>query len=76
LKLPATSISLAKIYAAVEDKSVFRMHKMDPKQECPVARAMGAALAPFLKSAERAMETDLEHSYLSQVVKALEKAEG
>jgi Rrf2 family protein len=67
----ATAITLADIYDAVEDKSVFRMHKIDPDSECPVAAQIGKALSPSLRAAECAMTTSLKHTTLDDVARAI-----
>lgn len=64
----AASISLGDIYSAVEDDTVFRMHKTDPNSACPVAAQMGEVLRPYLKSAETALTSALGQTNLNQVV--------
>ena len=66
----AVSISLADVYAAVEDDTVFRMHKVDPNAECPVAAQLGAVLSPSLRAAELALTQSLSVTSLEDVVKA------
>ena len=56
---PAPAITLADVYVAVEDETVFRMHKMDPAAECPVAAQLKNVLAKPLKAAETAMTNAL-----------------
>ncbi len=71
LSRAADAISLAEIYDAVEDKSVFRMHKTDPDAQCPVALQMSNALSPFLRTAEVAMAEALGKTSLRQVVASI-----
>ncbi len=71
LKRKADGITLADIYAAVEDKTVFRMHKLDEQSACPVAAQLGKVLAPSLKAAEEAMAVTLKKTTLSQVALAI-----
>ena len=52
----ACDISLACVYAAVENDAVFRMHKVDPSADCPVACQLEKILAPRLKEAEKALD--------------------
>ena len=67
----ACDISLACVYAAVENDTVFRMHKVDPDAECPVACQLGKVLAPRLKEAELALTRSLATTKLSEVATAL-----
>jgi DNA-binding IscR family transcriptional regulator len=67
LKRSADGITLADIYSAVEDQTVFRMHKLDEGSECPVAAQLGKVLAPSLKAAENAMAVALGKTTLRDV---------
>ncbi len=67
LKRTASEISLADIYEAVEDKSVFRMHKTDPMSECPIGAQLAAVLSLPLKAAECAMTDTLGKTSLQTV---------
>jgi Rrf2 family protein len=66
----ATSINLAEVYQAVEDETVFRMHKVDPTSECPVAAQIKSVLANPLGKAERAMTESLATTSLHDVVQS------
>ena len=66
---PALNISLAEVYDAVEDETVFRMHKMDPNAECPVAAQLKSVLSKPLRAAEEAMSTALGKTSLDDVVR-------
>jgi Rrf2 family protein len=70
LARPAPEISLADVYCAVEDETVFRMHKMDPSSECPVAVQLKQVLMKPLRAAENAMTSALGKTSLQDVVKA------
>jgi Rrf2 family protein len=70
LARPALSISLADVYTAVEDDTVFRMHKTDPNSECPVAAQLKSVLSKPLKAAEEAMSSALGKTSLNDVVQA------
>ncbi len=67
LDRPASAVTLADIYGAVEDETVFRMHKLDPDSECPVAAQMRDVLVPKLRAAEIALTTSLQSTTLHDV---------
>lgn len=69
LARPAPSISLADVYSAVEDETVFRMHKIDPDNECPVAKQLYQVLSPPLRAAEKALTQSLGGTSLHDVVR-------
>lgn len=64
----APQVTLADVYAAVEDETVFRMHKTDPNADCPVAAKLQSVLSKPLKSAEDAMYAALGKTTLEDVV--------
>jgi Rrf2 family protein len=64
----ACEVTLADIYEAVEDKTFFRMHKLDPENACPLALAVFKSLDPKLREAEAALTTALRNTTLRQVV--------
>lgn len=66
----ALSISLADVYSAVEDETVFRPHKIDPTVDCPVAKQLMSVLSPPLRAAEKALTQSLQHTTLEDVVRA------
>jgi Rrf2 family protein len=70
----ACDISLACVYAAVENDAVFRMHKVDPEAECPIAMQLGKILAPRLREAEMALTRSLSNTKLSEVVQSVNAA--
>lgn len=70
LSKPSGEITLADIYSAVEDSTVFRMHKTNPEADCPVARQMGEVLVPKLRAAEIALTNSLATTRLCEVVQA------
>ena len=67
----ADDITLADVYRAVEDEAVFRMHKMDPQAECPVAKQIGKILSGPLKAAENALSHSLAGTTLKDVASAI-----
>ncbi|WP_395687849.1 Rrf2 family transcriptional regulator [Aestuariivirga sp.] len=60
-------ITLADVYFAVEDESVFRMHKTNPQSNCPVATQLGKVLSGPLKAAECALHSSLARTSLRDV---------
>ena len=67
----ADAISLADVYDAVEDETVFRMHKTDPNSNCPVACQMGKILGAPLRAAESALSSSLARTTLQDVAEAV-----
>jgi Rrf2 family protein len=71
LNRDAGTITLADVYFAVEDESVFRMHKTDPRSQCPVAAQLGQVLSAPLKAAECALHSSLARTSLRDVAFAI-----
>ncbi len=71
LNRDAAEITLADVYFAVEDESVFRMHKTDPQSNCPVAAQLGRVLSAPLRAAECALHTSLAKTSISDVATAI-----
>lgn len=71
LSRDAASISLADVYFAVEDESVFRMHKIDPLSNCPVAAQLGKILSAPLRAAECALHSSLAKTTIRDVATAI-----
>ena len=65
-------ITLADVYNAVEDETVFRLHNMNPESECPVAARMGKALGEPLRKAALAMNASLGSTTLRDVANAVQ----
>lgn len=63
----AGRITLADIYKAVEDESIFRMHKTDPKHKCPIGAAIIKVVAEPLRGAEQALERALAGTTLDDI---------
>lgn len=63
----ANRITLADIYKAVEDESIFRMHKTDPKGKCPIGAAIVKLVAEPLRGAEQALEQALAGTTLDDI---------
>lgn len=71
LNREASTISLADVYFAVEDESVFRMHKTDPESHCPVAAQLGKILSSPLRAAECALHSSLAKTSIRDVATAI-----
>jgi Rrf2 family protein len=71
LSKSADLVTLADIYAAVEDTAFFKLHRMDPASECPIAQQMSTILMPRLRDAEAALSQSLRSTYLSQISQAV-----
>lgn len=67
----ADNITLADVYKAVEDEAVFRMHKLAPDAECPVAAQIGRILKGPLRAAESALSLSLSQTTLKDVASAI-----
>jgi Iron-dependent Transcriptional regulator len=61
----------ADIYAAVEDTAFFKLHRMDPQSECPIAKQMSTILLPRLRDAEMALSHSLSSTLLSHISEAV-----
>lgn len=64
-------ITLADVYFAVEDETVFRMHKTDPQSHCPVAAQLGQILSGPLRAAECALHSSLAKTSISDVATSI-----
>lgn len=71
LNREAAAITLADVYFAVEDENVFRMHKVDPHSNCPVAAQLGKVLSGPLKAAECALHSSLASTSIRDVAAAI-----
>lgn len=71
LERPADDITLADVYCAVEDETVFRMHKMDPLASCPIAAQIGKILSGPLRAAEGALAASLAKTTIRDVTSAI-----
>lgn len=61
------SISLADIYKAVEGAGIFKMHKVDPDSQCPIAKMISRIITGPLHDAETALERSLANTTLKDV---------
>lgn len=71
LNRDASQITLADVYFAVEDETVFRMHKTDPRSQCPVAAQLGQVLAVPLRAAECALHSSLAKTSIRDVAASI-----
>jgi hypothetical protein len=51
----------------VEDETIFRMHKTDPKHKCPIGAAVIKVVAEPLRGAEQALERALASTTLDDI---------
>ena len=71
LQRDPASITLADVYRAVEDDTVFRMHKVDPGAVCPIAVQIGKILSGPLRAADGALAASLAQTTLADVATAV-----
>ena len=71
LNREADTITLADVYHAVEDENVFRMHKVDPNSNCPVAAQLGRILNGPLRAAECALHKSLSQTSIRDIAAAI-----
>ena len=64
-------INMAEIYRSVEGREPFATPARKPSAACPVGHCILDTLAKVFKSAQRAMEKDLEKTTLADVMKAV-----
>ncbi len=64
-------ISLADIYRAVEGSGIFKMHKVDPESNCPIAAMIGKIISTPLQDAEIALQRSLATTSLKDVAQQL-----
>ncbi len=69
LTRPPESISLADVYAAVEDGPLFALHSAEPNQKCPVGHGIRSALGPVYEGAEAAVRAELARSSVADVLR-------
>jgi len=67
LARPPQAISLADVYRAVEDTTLFKPHTSPPNSACPVGARIEAALARPLAAAERGLLAALAGSTLHDI---------
>ncbi|HYT84612.1 MAG TPA: Rrf2 family transcriptional regulator [Gemmatimonadales bacterium] len=68
LARPARQIRLLDVYRAVESADLFALHHSPPNPQCPVGKHIQPALSGVLRRAERALEGELGHVTVAEVV--------
>jgi Rrf2 family protein len=63
------SISLAEVYAAVEDGPLFAMHSGVPNQKCPVGHGIRSALDPVYDGVEDALRAQLARTSVADILR-------
>jgi Rrf2 family protein len=71
LAKPARQIRLLDVYRAVESADLFALHRSPPNPQCPVGKNIQPALSGMLRRAERALEGELGHVTVAQVVRSV-----
>ena len=61
-------ISLRDVFFAVDGDPTFLLHSAPPNIECPVGKAIQAILALRFRSAQEAMERDLDRTTIAQLI--------
>ena len=61
-------ITLRDIYDAMEGSSLFPLHASTPNPLCPVGKTIQSVLANHFKSAQEAMENELDRTTLAALV--------
>jgi Rrf2 family protein len=64
----AGEITLLDVYRAVDEGEVFGMHREPPNPNCPVGRNIQAELQLRFDSAARALEAELGHTTIAQML--------
>lgn len=65
-------ITLLEVYRAVEDRSVFALHRQRPNRACPVGKNIETVLEEIQEQMDSAIEGVLANITLEQIVKAVE----
>ncbi len=68
LTRPADEITLLDVYRAVDEGELFGMHREAPNPYCPVGRNIQAQLQLRFDSATRALEGELGHTTIAQML--------
>lgn len=74
LARPATEISLADIYRAVEDEALFTMPRCAPDASCVIGANIGAMVKAATARAEHAMIGELARTSIGDLVAAMPAA--
>jgi len=68
---PAETLTLRQVFLALEEDTLFPLHSSEPNPKCPVGRGIQALLQGHYRSAQAALEADLERTTLAQLVQSL-----
>lgn len=71
LSRAADQISLADVYRSVEDQGIFRLHKTDPRSQCPIGTQLMTIIAEPLRAAEGALRKSLAATTLKDIALAI-----
>ena len=69
-------INMAQVYRAVEAADPFKNPRRKPNADCPVGQCMREEMEKIFKSAENALEQDLEKTTLADVIEAVKASCG
>ncbi|HEY7782393.1 MAG TPA: Rrf2 family transcriptional regulator [Ktedonobacterales bacterium] len=70
-------LTLRAVYRAVaKDEALFGLHSRPPNPNCPVGRHIQDALASPFAAASRAMEDELDHTTVADVLRAVHARAG
>ena len=72
----AEKITLCDVYRAVDNEPLFSLHNRPPNPNCPVGRHIQHTLTGHFASATRALEEELEHTALADVLHEVLAAAG
>jgi DNA-binding IscR family transcriptional regulator len=68
------AITLRELYRLVEPAELFPPHPADPNPLCPVGRTIQGALEGCLRSAQKALEQDLERTTIAHLLQRVSAA--
>lgn len=66
------AITLRDVYRAVDENTLFPLHRNPPNPMCPVGRNIQSSLVGHFQEAQLAMEKDLERITIADVVKDID----
>jgi Rrf2 family protein len=72
----AAEISLADVYAAVADASLFPLHSRQPNQRCPVGRNIQRSLTLHFMQASLAVQAELGRTTIADILTDVVPAAG
>jgi Rrf2 family protein len=69
LTRPIETITLADVYAAVEDTPIVALHSAPPNERCPVGHGIRSALTPVYDGLEGAVRAQLARTTVADVLR-------